>query len=278
MAEQLYFPLYFNWVEDTKELNAQEKGRLIDAIVLYARGGDWQEQIKGNERYLFPIYQGQIDRQRTLSNVRAEAGAKGGNQKQANSSKNKQVLASDSKDYQDLAKSSKRYQNLASDSKVAKNKNKEKDKEKEIYDEDDKDARTHEESAESVYESTGIGDTYSEEELNENLRINTQVIPEIEKVCRYVGMMFTPFDEDTVRELLANGCDGQMIVDAVLEAKKHNALSWSYIRKVLENRKAGVKDGGKADRSGKRNNDVSAAGRTYTAEDIATNPYLDGTI
>ena len=51
-----YVPVFFDWVEVTGELNAQEKGRLIDAIVLYARGGDWQEQIKGNERYLFPAF------------------------------------------------------------------------------------------------------------------------------------------------------------------------------------------------------------------------------
>ena len=34
MAEP-YYTLYFNWIEDTQELNDQEKGRLIDAIVLY---------------------------------------------------------------------------------------------------------------------------------------------------------------------------------------------------------------------------------------------------
>ena len=68
-----YVPIFFDWVEVTGELNAQEKGRLIDAIVLYAQGGDWQEQIKGNERYLFPAFKKQIDRANEISDVRAEA-------------------------------------------------------------------------------------------------------------------------------------------------------------------------------------------------------------
>ena len=69
-----YVPIFFDWVEVTGELNAQEKGRLIDAIVLYAQGGDWQEQIKGNERYLFPAFRKQIDRANEISEARSEAG------------------------------------------------------------------------------------------------------------------------------------------------------------------------------------------------------------
>ena len=68
-----YVPIFFDWVEVTGELNAQEKGRLIDAIVLYAQGVDWQEQIKGNERYLFPAFKKQIDRANEISDVRATA-------------------------------------------------------------------------------------------------------------------------------------------------------------------------------------------------------------
>lgn len=94
-----YVPVFFDWVEVTGELTAQEKGRLIDAIVLYAQGGDWQEQIKGNERYLFPAFKKQIDRARETSGKRASAGSIGGKQKQteANASKCKQTEANVSK-------------------------------------------------------------------------------------------------------------------------------------------------------------------------------------
>lgn len=59
---QHYTPIWDDWPKVTQELNDQEKGRLIDAIVAYDNGGDWQERIKGNERYVFPGYQARIDR------------------------------------------------------------------------------------------------------------------------------------------------------------------------------------------------------------------------
>ena len=132
MAEP-YYPLYFNWIEDTQELNDQEKGRLIDAIVLYARGDDWQERIKGNERYVFPIYKNQLDRARRLSEVRAEAGAKGGNQSQARNSKVKQSEA----------KNSKVKQNENDGTKFCKIKeeDKEEDKEKYVYEEEEEEIK-----------------------------------------------------------------------------------------------------------------------------------------
>ena len=98
MAQE-YVPIFFDWTEVTGELTAQEKGRLIDAIVMYAQGGDWQEQIKGNERYLFPAFKRQIDRARETSGKRAVAGSFGGKNKQteANASKRKQTEANASK-------------------------------------------------------------------------------------------------------------------------------------------------------------------------------------
>lgn len=72
MADK-YVPVFYDWIEATQELNDQEKGRLIDAVVLYARGGDWQERIKGNERYAFPVFRLQVDRAKDLSGLRSEA-------------------------------------------------------------------------------------------------------------------------------------------------------------------------------------------------------------
>ena len=105
MAKE-YVPIFFDWTEVTEELNAQEKGRLIDAIVLYAQGGDWQEQIKGNERYLFPAFKRQIDRANDISETKAANGSKGGKQTEANRSKVKQTEANVSKRKQTQAKPS----------------------------------------------------------------------------------------------------------------------------------------------------------------------------
>ena len=97
-----YVPIFFDWMEVTGELNAQEKGRLIDAIVCYARGdGDWQEQIKGNERYLFPAFKRQIDRAAELSDIRSKAGASKGKQTEANASKTEQKPAKPSKTHKE---------------------------------------------------------------------------------------------------------------------------------------------------------------------------------
>ena len=92
-----YVPIFYDWMDVTEELNAQEKGRLIDAIVLYAQGGDGQEQIKGNERYLFPAFKRQIDRANEISSIKADSGSAGGKQTQAKSSKSKQTQANASK-------------------------------------------------------------------------------------------------------------------------------------------------------------------------------------
>ena len=114
-----YVPVFWDWIEVTGELNDQEKGRLIDAMVMYSRGGDWQDRIKGNERYLFPAFRQQIERARTMSEKRSDAGATGGKQAQANASKAKQIQAN----------ASKRKQTQANASKIAK---KEEEKEKEV--------------------------------------------------------------------------------------------------------------------------------------------------
>ena len=85
---QKYTPIWEDWFEVTQELNAQEKGRLIDAIVAYDNGGDWQEQIKGNERYVFPGYRARIDRYNEICGMRISS---------AKQSKTKQTEAKVSK-------------------------------------------------------------------------------------------------------------------------------------------------------------------------------------
>ena len=68
-----FVPIFYDWTKVTEELDDQEKGRLIDAVVLFASGGDWQERIKGNERYLFPAFKEQINRSVELSDIRSAA-------------------------------------------------------------------------------------------------------------------------------------------------------------------------------------------------------------
>lgn len=89
MAES-YVAIFYDWPEVTKELSDAEKGRLMDALVIWARGDDWRDRLSGNERYLFPSFQLTIERRRSTGNKRKDAGQEGGKQTQANRSKLKQ--------------------------------------------------------------------------------------------------------------------------------------------------------------------------------------------
>lgn len=120
-------------------LGYQEKGRLIEAIVKYARGDDdWEELLKGNERFLFPMFQAQIDRSAAQREQAAQAhrasGKLGGrprNQKNQNG-----------------FEETKQNQNGFEETKKTYNKDKEEDKDKDK--EEDKDNHHHDDAADTV--------------------------------------------------------------------------------------------------------------------------------
>lgn len=84
--EMSYVKVYQDWTKVTSKLKDAEKGRLIDAVVLYATSGiDTSDQLSGNEQYLFPMFQAYIDRDRqALEDYikrQSENGSKGGRPK-----------------------------------------------------------------------------------------------------------------------------------------------------------------------------------------------------
>ena len=101
-----YIKVFFDWDEATAELTDAEKGRLIGAMLAYARGEPYQ--LPGNERFVFPAFKIQIDRDAAayeeISEKRKLAGAKGGRQKQANASICYQEQANSNKSSQDKDK------------------------------------------------------------------------------------------------------------------------------------------------------------------------------
>lgn len=84
-----YIKLFLSWAEATAELTDAEKGRLVDAMIAHARGDPYQ--LPGNERFVFPVFKSQLDRDAAayeeICDKRKQAGAKGGRQKQAKPSK-----------------------------------------------------------------------------------------------------------------------------------------------------------------------------------------------
>lgn len=75
-----HLKVYFNFEEDTNALNDSEKGRLLLAMVRYAKDGT-EANLTGNERFLFPVFKAQIDRDIESYEVKVNNGSKGGRPK-----------------------------------------------------------------------------------------------------------------------------------------------------------------------------------------------------
>ena len=83
MSELSYLKVFLDWGEATRKLKDAEKGRLIDALVAYASGDENADsRLTGNEAYVFPVFQLQIDRDkaeiRKKRDSNSENGSKGG--------------------------------------------------------------------------------------------------------------------------------------------------------------------------------------------------------
>lgn len=56
-----YFCCYHSYLEVMEQLNDTERGRLFTACLLYSKSGEVPE-LRGNERFVFPAFRSQIDR------------------------------------------------------------------------------------------------------------------------------------------------------------------------------------------------------------------------
>lgn len=87
-----YVPIFFDWMENTQDLTDEEKGRLIDAVIMYASGEDgWEERLQGAEKIAFRFMRGQVDRNDKISKARSEAGSSKKEQTQSNDNKSEQT-------------------------------------------------------------------------------------------------------------------------------------------------------------------------------------------
>lgn len=73
-----YIPIFLDFSDAARELSDAEVGRLIKALVIYARGENWQDILKGNERFVFHFLTGYIDRHFEHLNSQREKGKGGG--------------------------------------------------------------------------------------------------------------------------------------------------------------------------------------------------------
>lgn len=72
-----YVKVWFDFEDRTEMLNEVEKGRLLLAMLRYAQGKELPE-LKGAERFLFPVFKMDIDRDATTYSAKVANGAKGG--------------------------------------------------------------------------------------------------------------------------------------------------------------------------------------------------------
>ena len=72
-----HLKVYFSFEEDAQALNDSEKGRLLLAMVRYAKDGSIGD-LTGNERFLVPVFKAQIDRDIETYDTRITNGNRGG--------------------------------------------------------------------------------------------------------------------------------------------------------------------------------------------------------
>ena len=76
-----FVKVYFDFEERTEMLNETEQGRLLLAMLRYAQSKTLPE-LKGNERFLFPVFKADIDRDAATYSAKVSNGAKGGRPRQ----------------------------------------------------------------------------------------------------------------------------------------------------------------------------------------------------
>lgn len=119
-----YVPIFLEWLDVTQDLSAEEKGRLIDAVVTYAAGGDYESLLCGPEKIAFRFLKGQVDRNKAIAEKRANAGSNKTKPAQTNDNKQEQTETNDNKPEQTET-------NLLKEKEKEKEKDKEKEKNKE---------------------------------------------------------------------------------------------------------------------------------------------------
>ena len=92
MAKE-YVPIFFDWLDVTQDLSAEEKGKLIDAVVAYASGQEYEPYLTGGVRIAFRFLKGQVDRNNAISEARSEARKNKPEENESNNNKPEQTAS-----------------------------------------------------------------------------------------------------------------------------------------------------------------------------------------
>ena len=97
MAKE-YVPIFFDWLDTTQDLTAEEKGNLIDAVVAYASGQEYEHLLTGGCKIAFRFLKGQVDRNNAISESRSKAGSNKPQQNGTNDNKQEQTATNSPKE------------------------------------------------------------------------------------------------------------------------------------------------------------------------------------
>ena len=92
-----YVPVFFDWLDVTQDLTAEEKGNLIDAVVAYASGNEYEHLLTGGCKIAFRFMKGQVDRNTTISEQRSKAGSNKKEHQEAKEEKEEQTETKENK-------------------------------------------------------------------------------------------------------------------------------------------------------------------------------------
>jgi len=203
-----YLKIWTSFRESISPLNDAEKGRLFDAMLLYAETGELPD-LKGNERYIWPTAKQAIDRAAQKADTLRQNGNKGGRPpKQAETNGN-----------QTKPNETKRNQTKANESYLF-DKDKENIKEKE--EEDKEDTRTREDMP------FGLTD--------DDIQASLDRRQQIEDAARSIGLQTTEagmmYGERLVQE---HGLE--KVLDAIKKAV--DVPKWAYVEGICKGK--GVK-------------------------------------
>lgn len=107
MADMIFVKLFADDLIAAEELTYEEKGRLFEAVILYASTGE-KPNLPGNERFVFPWMKARIDREREGIEERKEVRKKAAQsrwnkpEEDTEECKSVQTDANDASAYQDM--------------------------------------------------------------------------------------------------------------------------------------------------------------------------------
>ena len=94
--QRKYVPVFFDWPEVTQDLTNEERGILINALVMYASGEEYEHLLSGVVKVAFRFLKGQYDRFSEISEKRRTARA-GNGEKETTDNKPEQPTTNDNK-------------------------------------------------------------------------------------------------------------------------------------------------------------------------------------